>query len=41
MRPEVEENMPVFLFLASDNAKHVTGQYLEANSLPLYLVKKG
>jgi NAD(P)-dependent dehydrogenase (short-subunit alcohol dehydrogenase family) len=39
MRPSVEENMPVFLFLASDEAQHVTGQYLEANSLPSYLIK--
>jgi NAD(P)-dependent dehydrogenase (short-subunit alcohol dehydrogenase family) len=39
MRPAVEENMPVFLFLASDEAQHVTGQYLEANSLPSYLIE--
>jgi hypothetical protein len=38
MRPLVEENLPVFLFLASDEARHVTGQYLEANSLPDYLL---
>jgi NAD(P)-dependent dehydrogenase (short-subunit alcohol dehydrogenase family) len=37
MRPEVEENMPVLLFLASDDSRHLTGQYLEANSLPSYL----
>jgi 3-oxoacyl-[acyl-carrier protein] reductase len=41
MRPDVEENMPVFLFLASDDSQHVTGQYLEANSLPSYLVEDG
>ncbi len=40
MRPEVEENMPVFLFLASEDSNHITGQYLEANSLPSYLVEK-
>jgi NAD(P)-dependent dehydrogenase (short-subunit alcohol dehydrogenase family) len=39
MRPVVEENMPVFLFLASDESRHVTGQYLEANSLPSYLIR--
>lgn len=39
MAPEVEENMPVFIFLASDEARHVTGQYIEANSLPYYLLK--
>lgn len=39
MRPDVEENMPVFLFLASDEARHVTGQYLEANNLPGYLTQ--
>jgi 3-oxoacyl-[acyl-carrier protein] reductase len=38
MHPEVEENMPLFLFLASDESRHVTGQYIEANSLPGYLV---
>ena len=38
MRPQVAENLPVFLFLASDESRHVTGQYLEANSLPGYLV---
>jgi NAD(P)-dependent dehydrogenase (short-subunit alcohol dehydrogenase family) len=41
MRPEIEENIPVFIFLASDESRHVTGQYLEANSLPGYLVKGG
>ncbi|MGE5223809.1 MAG: SDR family NAD(P)-dependent oxidoreductase [Omnitrophica WOR_2 bacterium] len=40
MKPEVEENMPVFLFLASDDSRHVTGQYLEANSLPGYELRK-
>ena len=39
MRPEIEENIPVFVFLASDESRHVTGQYLEANSLPGYLIK--
>jgi 3-oxoacyl-[acyl-carrier protein] reductase len=41
MRPEVEENLPVLLFLASDASRHVTGQYLEANSLPAYLIQPG
>ena len=41
MSPDVEENMPVFVFLASDEARHVTGQYIEANSLPFYLLKRG
>lgn len=39
MAPEVEENMPVFVFLACDEARHVTGQYIEANSLPYYLLR--
>jgi NAD(P)-dependent dehydrogenase (short-subunit alcohol dehydrogenase family) len=38
MRPHVDENVPVFVFLASDAGRHVTGQYLEANSLPDYLL---
>jgi NAD(P)-dependent dehydrogenase (short-subunit alcohol dehydrogenase family) len=38
MDPKVEENMAVFLFLASEASDHVTGQYLEANSLPGYAV---
>lgn len=36
MDPKVEENMPVFVFLASAASDHVTGQYIEANSLPEY-----
>jgi NAD(P)-dependent dehydrogenase (short-subunit alcohol dehydrogenase family) len=39
MDPKVEENMPVFLFLASAQSDHVTGQYIEANSLPDYEIK--
>jgi 3-oxoacyl-[acyl-carrier protein] reductase len=39
MDPKVEENMPVFLFLASPASDHVTGQYIEANSLPDYEIK--
>jgi NAD(P)-dependent dehydrogenase (short-subunit alcohol dehydrogenase family) len=39
MDPKVEENVPVFLFLASAASDHVTGQYIEANSLPAYEVK--
>jgi 3-oxoacyl-[acyl-carrier protein] reductase len=38
MRPEVAENMPVFLFLASEESDRITGQYIEANSLPAYLI---
>jgi NAD(P)-dependent dehydrogenase (short-subunit alcohol dehydrogenase family) len=40
MKPAAEENLPVLLFLASDESRHVTGQYLEANSLPAYLLKQ-
>jgi len=39
MDPKVEENMPVFLFLASEQSDHVTGQYIEANSLPDYEIQ--
>ena len=39
MDPKVEENVPVFLFLASSASDHVTGQYIEANSLPAYEIK--
>jgi NAD(P)-dependent dehydrogenase (short-subunit alcohol dehydrogenase family) len=39
MDPKVEENIPVFLFLASEQSDHVTGQYIEANSLPDYEIK--
>jgi NAD(P)-dependent dehydrogenase (short-subunit alcohol dehydrogenase family) len=39
MDPKVEENLPVFLFLASPASDHVTGQYIEANSLPDYEIK--
>jgi NAD(P)-dependent dehydrogenase (short-subunit alcohol dehydrogenase family) len=31
--PTPEENVPLFLFLASSLSDHVTGEYLEANSL--------
>ena len=31
--PTPDENVPLFLFLASSLSDHVTGQYLEANSL--------
>lgn len=41
MRPEVDENIPLFLFLASDESQHITGQYIEANSLPGYLMEQG
>jgi hypothetical protein len=39
MDPKVKENMPVFLFLASEASNHLTGQYIEANSLPDYEIK--
>ena len=39
MDPKVEENVGVFLFLASAASDHVTGQYIEANSLPAYEIK--
>jgi len=32
--PQPEENVPLIVFLASPAAKHITGQYIEANSLP-------
>jgi NAD(P)-dependent dehydrogenase (short-subunit alcohol dehydrogenase family) len=32
-----EENAPLFVFLASSLSDHITGQYLESNSLPNYL----
>ena len=32
-----EENAPLFVFLASSLSDHITGQYLEANSLPARL----
>jgi NAD(P)-dependent dehydrogenase (short-subunit alcohol dehydrogenase family) len=38
MNPKVEENLPVFMFLASSASDHVTGQYIEANSLPAYVI---
>jgi NAD(P)-dependent dehydrogenase (short-subunit alcohol dehydrogenase family) len=36
-RVDPEENAPMFVFLASSLSDHVTGQYIEANSLPDYL----
>lgn len=38
--PIPEENIPSFLFLASEDAGHVTGQYFEANMLPACRVEK-
>jgi 3-oxoacyl-[acyl-carrier protein] reductase len=38
--PAPEENVPVLLFLASEESGHVTGQYFEANALPGCLVNK-
>ena len=34
IRPCAEENVPLVVFLASEAARHITGQYIEANSLP-------
>jgi NAD(P)-dependent dehydrogenase (short-subunit alcohol dehydrogenase family) len=34
VRPEPEENVALIVFLASEAARHITGQYIEANSLP-------
>jgi 3-oxoacyl-[acyl-carrier protein] reductase len=36
-RVDPEENAPLFVFLASSLSDHITGQYIEANSLPDYL----
>ena len=36
-RVDPEENTPLFVFLASSLSDHITGQYIEANSLPDYL----
>jgi NAD(P)-dependent dehydrogenase (short-subunit alcohol dehydrogenase family) len=36
-RVDPEENAPLFVFLASSLSHHITGQYIEANSLPDYL----
>ena len=38
-QPKIEENMSLFLFLASDEARHITGQYIEANDLPACLIR--
>ena len=35
--PTPEENVGTFLFLASSHSDHVTGEYIEANSLPSVL----
>jgi NAD(P)-dependent dehydrogenase (short-subunit alcohol dehydrogenase family) len=34
IRPDADENVPLAVFLASDASRHITGQYVEANSLP-------
>jgi len=34
IRPKAEENVALVVFLASAAARHITGQYIEANSLP-------
>ncbi len=39
IRPCPEENVPLVVFLASEASKHITGQYIEANSLPECLVQ--
>jgi 3-oxoacyl-[acyl-carrier protein] reductase len=36
-----EENAPLFVFLASSLSDHITGQYMEANSLPNYMRNGG
>jgi NAD(P)-dependent dehydrogenase (short-subunit alcohol dehydrogenase family) len=40
-RVDPEENAPLFVFLASSLSDHITGQYIEANSLPNYLRNGG
>jgi NAD(P)-dependent dehydrogenase (short-subunit alcohol dehydrogenase family) len=32
--PDPDENVPLVVFLSSSAARHITGQYIEANSLP-------
>lgn len=41
IRPDPKENVPLVLFLASKDSDHITGQYIEANSLPACLVQRG
>jgi NAD(P)-dependent dehydrogenase (short-subunit alcohol dehydrogenase family) len=41
IRPRTEENVGLVVFLASPAARHITGQYIEANSLPDCLVASG
>ncbi len=41
IRPDPKENVPLVLFLASADSDHITGQYIEANSLPACLVQRG
>jgi NAD(P)-dependent dehydrogenase (short-subunit alcohol dehydrogenase family) len=38
IRPQPEENVALVVFLASPAARHITGQYIEANSLPDCLI---
>lgn len=38
IRPQADENVALLVFLASPAARHITGQYIEANSLPQCLV---
>ena len=40
-RVDPDENAPLFVFLASSLSDHITGQYIEANSLPDYLRNGG
>jgi NAD(P)-dependent dehydrogenase (short-subunit alcohol dehydrogenase family) len=40
-RVDPVENAPLFVFLASSLSDHITGQYIEANSLPDYLRNSG
>ncbi len=41
IRPQPEENVALVVFMASPAARHITGQYIEANSLPDCLVSSG
>ncbi|MBN1399899.1 MAG: SDR family oxidoreductase [Anaerolineae bacterium] len=38
IRPQPQENVALVVFLASPAARHITGQYIEANSLPDCLI---
>jgi len=40
IQPDPKENVPLVLFLASAASDHITGQYIEANSLPACLMQR-